>query len=78
MHSLFFLVTLLRGNEMKKELRRARGVCCYFVNGTKTLSGLRGLWGDVSGLWGDVDDCGITKEERDEGVEVKDLIGEKE
>ena len=44
------------------------------------VSGLRGdvsgLWGDVSGLWGDVDDCGLTKEERDEGVDVQDLIAE--
>jgi hypothetical protein len=42
------------------------------------VSGLRGdvsgLWGDVSGLWGDVDDCKITDEERENGVDIKELI----
>jgi hypothetical protein len=42
------------------------------------VSGLRGdvsgLWGDVSGLRGDVDDCKITDEERENGVDIKELI----
>ena len=60
----------------------------YYKDGEKIfgcLSGLRGdvsglrgdvsgLWGDVSGLWGDVDDCKITDEERENGVDIKELI----
>lgn len=42
------------------------------------VSGLRGdVWGlsgDVSGLSGDVDDCGLTDEEREEGVEISALV----
>ena len=43
------------------------------------VSGLRGdvsgLRGDVSGLRGDVDNCSITDEERQNGIDVKDLVG---
>ena len=42
------------------------------------VSGLRGdvsgLRGYVSGLRGDVDDCGLTDDERAQGVDVRDLI----
>jgi hypothetical protein len=42
------------------------------------VSGLRGnvsgLSGNVSGLRGNVDDCGITDDERKNGVEISDLI----
>ena len=69
---------------MEKKLRKVVDKGLYhFVDGVRIAgapSGLRGdvsgLWGDVSGLWGDVDDCGLTKEERDEGVDVQDLIAE--
>ena len=41
------------------------------------LSGdVSGLSGDVSGLRGDVDDCGISDEEREAGIEVRDLLEE--
>jgi len=33
-----------------------------------------GLRGDVSGLRGDVDDCSITQEERNKGVNINDLV----
>ena len=33
------------------------------------------LSGNVSGLRGDVDDCSITDEERQNGIDVKDLVG---
>ena len=69
---------------MEKKLRKVVDKGLYhFVDGVRIAgapSGLRGdvsgLWGDVSGLRGDVDDCGLTKEERDEGVDVQDLIAE--
>jgi hypothetical protein len=33
-----------------------------------------GIRGNVSGLRGDVDDCKITDEERENGVDIKELI----
>ena len=43
------------------------------------VSGLRGnvsgLSGYVSGLSGDVDECSITDEERQNSIDVKDLVG---
>jgi hypothetical protein len=33
-----------------------------------------GLWGNASGLRGDVDECKITDEERENGVDIKELI----
>ena len=45
---------------------------------TGNVSGLTGdvsgLRGNVSGLTGNVDDCEITKEEREQGIDIKDLI----
>ena len=42
------------------------------------LSGLRGdvtgLWGNVSGLWGDVDECEISDEDRENGVDITGLV----
>jgi hypothetical protein len=76
---------------MKKALKKiAVSGCYYFVNGNqvegihKNLSGdvsyLRGnvsnLIGDVSNLSGNVDDCEITDEEREKGINILDLIGE--
>jgi len=44
------------------------------------VSGIRGnvsgIRGDVSGIRGNVDDCSITDEERKNGIDVKDLVGE--
>ena len=40
------------------------------------LSGdVSGLSGNVSGLRGNVDDCSITDKERQNGIDVKDLVG---
>jgi len=33
-----------------------------------------GLRGNVSGIFGDVDDCNITDAERQEGINIRDLI----
>jgi uncharacterized protein (UPF0179 family) len=35
---------------------------------------MSGIRGDVSGIRGDVDDCKITDEERENGVDIKELI----
>jgi len=46
---------------------------------TGNVSGLTGdasgLIGDASGLLGNIDDCEITKEERENGINIIDLIG---
>jgi hypothetical protein len=33
-----------------------------------------GLSGDCSGLRGDLDDCEITEEDREKGINIKDLV----
>ena len=35
---------------------------------------ISGLYGDISGLSGDISDCKITKEDRSNGINIKDLI----
>lgn len=35
-----------------------------------------GITGDVSGITGDLDDCEITEEDREKGINIKDLVGE--
>ena len=49
---------------------------CSDLSGS--CSGLRGdcsdLRGDCSGLWGDLDECEITEEERDTGIDVEELV----
>jgi hypothetical protein len=37
---------------------------------------VNGISGNVTGIWGDVDDCEITDEEREKGVDVKSLVKE--
>jgi aggrecan 1 len=47
---------------------------------TGYISGLRGdisgLTGDISGLRGDISKCELTDEERKNGVNINDLVGE--
>jgi len=42
------------------------------------VTGLRGhvtgLRGCVSGLWGNIDDCGLTDEDRERGVDIANLV----
>ena len=74
---------------MKKALERIKNELYYYKNNEKIIgipSGLRGnvsgltgnvsgLIGDVSGLLtGDVNNCRITKREREKGVNIADLV----
>jgi len=75
---------------MKKALKRTANKCWHFVDGIKVdgaplglkgdvtgLSGnVTGLSGNVTGLRGDVDECDLSDEEREEGVDITTLIGE--
>ena len=62
---------------MEKKLRKSAGNGLHhFVDGVRIAGAPSGLRGDVDDLRGDVDECGLTKEERDEGVDVQDLIAE--
>ena len=62
---------------MEKKLKRTANSRLYhFVDGVRIAGAPSGLRGDVDDLRGDVDECGLTKEERDEGVDVQDLIAE--
>ena len=33
-----------------------------------------GIRGDVSGIWGNLDECELTDEEREQGVQIEDLL----
>ena len=36
-----------------------------------------GIWGDVSGIWGGVDDAELTDDERRAGIDVSQLLKDK-
>ena len=60
---------------MLKRIRRMHGD----VSGPHgDVSGLygdaTGLRGDATGIWGDLDDCHITEEARNKGIDVNSLI----
>ena len=71
---------------MKKALRKSAskltgdtenliGDTSYLRGYVSGLSGdVTGLIGDVTGLSGDVDECGLTRVERVQGVRITDLI----
>ena len=43
-------------------------------NVTDLRGNVSGLWGDVSDLRGDVDDAALSPEEREQGVDVAELV----
>ena len=63
-------------SNLRGDVSNLRGNVSYLLRGD--VSYLRGdvsnLRGDVSNLRGDVDDCEIIKDERNTGVNIKDLI----
>jgi len=66
---------------MKKNLTKTTTDLYYMKDGVRVegihaeLSGdVTRISGDVSGISGDVDACEITNEERERGVDIKDLI----
>ena len=40
----------------------------------KALNKISGITGNLSGIRGNIDDCEITQEERDKGINIHDLI----
>ena len=60
--------------EMLKRIRMHGNVSGLWGNVTGLRGDVTGLTGDVTGLTGDLDDCGITDEQRNKGVEVNSLI----
>ena len=72
---------------MKKALTKQKELY-HYVNGgkidgvhdnitgdTSNISGdVSNISGDVSYISGDLDDCDITEEEREKGINVKDLV----
>jgi hypothetical protein len=49
---------------MKKALNNLSGI----------KGDLSGITGDLTGITGNIDDCEITQEERDKGINIHDLI----
>jgi hypothetical protein len=52
----------------------------YYYHLAGNCSGIRGdctgLYGDCTGLSGDLDDCKLTREDREKGINIRDLLGE--
>jgi|GEM_PF-2599469 len=61
--------------KMNGDCSGLRGDCTYLSG---NCTGLRGvctyLSGDCTGIRGDLDDCEITDEEREKGININDLI----
>ncbi len=64
---------------MKKALTRENN--SYFNKGDDIrgdLSGISGnlscISGNLSNIYGDLDDCEISQEDRDEGIDIEDLV----
>ena len=62
-------------------LKRVKNTLYHYVDGKRTegahskITGdVSGLSGDVSGLSGNVDDCGLTDEQRSQGVDINTLV----
>ena len=45
-------------------------------NLTDVWGNLSNVWGDLSNVWGDLDDCEITAEDREKGIDINTLIKE--
>ena len=56
---------------MKKALNNLSGITGNLSGITGNLSGITG---DLTGITGNIDDCEITQEERDKGINIYDLI----
>ena len=68
----------LRGDvsRLRGDVSRLSGDVSGLSGNVSGLSGnVSGLRGDVSRLRGDVDDCSITDKERQNGIDVRDLVG---
>lgn len=51
-----------------------RGECTLWGECSSVLGDCTGVWGNCTGIRGDLDDCGITDDERMNGVYIEDLI----
>lgn len=65
---------------MKKELKRIKNKITGMHEGiwgdVSCIRGnVTGISGDVSGIRGNIDNCRITKAERESGIDIDDLIG---
>jgi len=61
--------------DMYRDCTDLIGDCTDLSGDCSGLSGnCSGLYGDCTGLRGDLDDCEITDEDREKGVDIKELI----
>ena len=73
-------------SEMTGDCSGLRGYCSWIRGDCSGLygdcSGLRGdcsgLRGNCSGLRGNLDECDITDEDRKKGIDIAELVGEKD
>ena len=70
---------------MKKALSRVTTKLYHYkgdikVDGTNSemIGNCTGLYGNCSGLRGDLDECDITDEDRKKGIDIAELVGEKD
>lgn len=67
-------------NDICEECRKkVRGDVSGISGNVSGISGnVTGISGDVSGISGNVDDCELTAEDRKKGVDIQELVKEKE
>ena len=70
---------------MKKALSRVTTKLYHYkgdikVDGTngEMIGNCSGLYGDCTGLRGDLYECDITDEDRKKGIDIAELVGEKD
>jgi hypothetical protein len=59
---------------MKATLEKTTTEIYFYVDGERKEAAPPGVTGDLSGVRGDLDACEITEEDRNRGIDIKDLI----
>ena len=60
---------------MKKALTRKEPAPLYYYKNGKRIDGRNpDMTGDCTGLRGDLDDCEIIDQDREKGIDIKDLM----
>lgn len=63
------------GNRVDGKNDDMTGDCTGLIGDCTGLEGnCTGLEGNCTGLWGNLDDCEITDDERDNGIDIQDLV----
>ena len=59
---------------MLKKLQRKSSTIFHFVDGKRIEGAPPDVCGNLSGVSGDLDDCEISDDDREKGIDIEDLI----